>query len=418
MLFREEALKHASVKSLGQVILTQPGSHKGLTTLFCCIGATLVLFFCLFGYTRKATVPGILLPAGGLARVIDTQPGVVVERLVAEGQVVQAGEVLFVVRSDRASLTEGAASRAVSVLLGQRLESLRNEQGQLQVQSQDRLTASEQKVVHLKDALPLVDEQITLQEQKLSIAEDEYHRFHDLEASNFVSGLDVQHRQAELLEQRLRLSDLQRSRANARQELAATQSQLQDQKTQAARDQEAGQRNIELVQQELTENEAKREIRILAPQAGIASAVAVDTGQSVAAGQTLAVILPENSELEADLYAPSSAAGFLKPGMPVQIRYAAYSYQKFGLAHGVVREVASTAIRPEEIDPLAGDIQRGAGAAPVYRVRVRLEQQFVKAYGAEVPLRAGSAVDASVLLERRRLIEWVLEPLYSISGRL
>ncbi|VEB39702.1 Uncharacterised protein [Chromobacterium violaceum] len=28
------------------------------------------------------------------------------------------------------------------------------------------------------------------------------------------------------------------------------------------------------------------------------------------------------------------------------------------------------------------------------------------------------ALDASVLLERRKLYEWVLEPLYSISGKV
>jgi membrane fusion protein len=35
-----------------------------------------------------------------------------------------------------------------------------------------------------------------------------------------------------------------------------------------------------------------------------------------------------------------------------------------------------------------------------------------------MPLKSGMLVDASVLLERRRLYEWVLEPLFSISGRL
>jgi membrane fusion protein len=418
MLFREEAVQHAAVKSLGEVILTQPVSHKVLTAVFSCIGIALVLFFCLFSYSKKANVSGILLPTGGLARVVDAQPGVVVERLVAEGQNVRAGDVLFVIKSDRASLTQGDAAQTVSSLLGERLESLRHEKEQLQKQSEDRLEASAQKVAHLEASLPIFDEQILLQKQKVSIAEDNYNRFHNLEASHFVSGLDVQQKRTDLLEQRLRLSDLQRSRADARQELALAQSTLEDQKIQRERDQEEVQRNIAVVQQDLTENEAKREIRVPAPQRGIVSAVTVDRGQSVASGQTLAVILPENSQLEADLYAPSSAAGFLKPGMPVQLRYAAYPYQKFGLAHGVVQEVASIAIRPEEIDPLAGNFQPGLGSTPVYRVRVKLERQFVMAYGSKVPLRAGSTVDASIPLERRRLIEWVIEPLYSISGHI
>jgi membrane fusion protein len=33
-------------------------------------------------------------------------------------------------------------------------------------------------------------------------------------------------------------------------------------------------------------------------------------------------------------------------------------------------------------------------------------------------LLAGMTVEADVLLERRRLYEWVLEPLYALAGRL
>jgi membrane fusion protein len=54
----------------------------------------------------------------------------------------------------------------------------------------------------------------------------------------------------------------------------------------------------------------------------------------------------------------------------------------------------------------------------MYRVTVALAAQRVTAHGRALPLQPGMRVDADILLERRRLIEWVLEPLYSISGRL
>ena len=111
--------------------------------------------------------------------------------------------------------------------------------------------------------------------------------------------------------------------------------------------------------------------------------------------------------------APSRAAGFVKPGMPVLLRYQAYPYQKFGQAHGRVREVSASAMRPDELAQA-----NGPAAEPMYRVRVALERQAVTAYGAERPLMSGATLDATVLLERRRLYEWVLEPLYTISGRI
>ncbi len=55
---------------------------------------------------------------------------------------------------------------------------------------------------------------------------------------------------------------------------------------------------------------------------------------------------------------------------------------------------------------------------PVFSITVRLNQQSVKTYGTELPLQAGMRLDADILQETRRLYEWMLEPLYSISGRM
>jgi membrane fusion protein len=51
-------------------------------------------------------------------------------------------------------------------------------------------------------------------------------------------------------------------------------------------------------------------------------------------------------------------------------------------------------------------------------VVIALESQNVIAYGEPRALRAGMAVEADVLLETRHLYEWVLEPLYSLRGKV
>ena len=154
-----------------------------------------------------------------------------------------------------------------------------------------------------------------------------------------------------------------------------------------------------------------------APQDGTVSAIAFDVGQPVAANQSLASLVPTGSELEAELYAPSRAAGFIKPGMKVLLRYQAYAYQKFGQARGTVREVAASAMRQDEL-PLPGTTPSGVAGEPLYRVRVRLDRQDVTVYGRPLALRTGALLDASVLLEQRRLYEWLLDPLYSATGRV
>lgn len=53
-----------------------------------------------------------------------------------------------------------------------------------------------------------------------------------------------------------------------------------------------------------------------------------------------------------------------------------------------------------------------------YRVVVHLKQQTVRAYGQDVPLLPGMQVQADVVGESRALWEWLLEPLYSVTGRM
>lgn len=39
-------------------------------------------------------------------------------------------------------------------------------------------------------------------------------------------------------------------------------------------------------------------------------------------------------------------------------------------------------------------------------------------YGERKPLQSGMVLEADILHDRRQLYEWVLEPLYSVAGRL
>jgi len=132
--------------------------------------------------------------------------------------------------------------------------------------------------------------------------------------------------------------------------------------------------------------------------------------------------VPPDMRLEAQLYGPSRAVGFVRPGQRVLLRYQAYPYQRFGHYEGVVASVSRAALSPGELPPqLAGmtgltGLAAGQAAEPIYRITVRLASQTVTAYGAEVPLQPGMMLEADVALERRRLFEWVLDPLYALKG--
>ncbi len=128
--------------------------------------------------------------------------------------------------------------------------------------------------------------------------------------------------------------------------------------------------------------------------------------------------------LEAHLYAPSRTAGFVAKGHQVLIRYQAYPYQKFGLQQGTVIDVSKTPFAPNELPPsLASTILSNAqqnilgfnGNEALYRIKVRLDKQSIDAYGTLQSLKPGMTLEADVLQDRRKIWEWVMEPVLAVA---
>ncbi len=412
-LFRTQVLENVSNRAHGTVILARPLSYSILTAIFGAIAVAICLFLALASYTRKVDVQGILTPSQGLVRLVAPQGGLVVESKVREGQAVAAGEVLFVISGERQTAGEGSAERAISALLQARRDSLRHDEAEIRLQDAQRLDAARRRAQDIAADIRRIDDQAEIQSRRVEMARTTVKRYTDLAAANFVSSVQVQDKQAELLDQQQRLVELQRAAAASARDLEAAHAQVRDLEVQAVRNQQSAQRDISATEQTLTENEARRQLVVRAPNAGTVTAITAEPGQTIAATQALAAILPADLKLEADLYAPSRAAGFLKPGMDVQLRYQAYAYQKFGQAKGRILEISRTAMQPDELR-LVGI----SSNQPVFRVRVALDRQSMPAYGKDQPLRSGAALDGSIVLDTRRLYEWVLEPLYTITGHL
>jgi multidrug efflux pump subunit AcrA (membrane-fusion protein) len=181
---------------------------------------------------------------------------------------------------------------------------------------------------------------------------------------------------------------------------------------QDCRDEASARRQVDAIEQGRAGTGAPKAMLVRALQAGVVSGVTTQPGQTVTVGQVLANLSPAGSPLVAELYVSSRAAGFARPGMPVQIRYQAYPFQKFGQFQGTVNEVSRSPLA----DAPGAEGARRPGEA-LYRIRVALARQDVSLAGEARPLMAGMALDASLLLETRKLYEWVLEPLYGNGAK-
>jgi len=281
----------------------------------------------------------------------------------------------------------------------------------------------------MRGELAQLDAEVTTHEQRLLLAQQAQARLDSLRADNFVSAAAVQAKAEELLGLKAQLQSLSRQRATQLREIGTLEAQQRELPLQAQALQGETERNLASLAQESAENEARQRIVVRAPQDGVLTAVLAEVGQNVSPAAALASLVPAQAVLQAQLYAPSSAIGFLRPQQAVLLRYQAFPYQKFGHYPGQVVQVSRTPLQASELAGLSlSTAATGAGAGalsggpnsgePLYRITVALDQQAVAAYGTAQPLSAGMQLEADVLLDRRRLIEWLLEPVLGIAGRV
>lgn len=414
-LFRPQAVEYVARRS-GQILLVRPISHAVLTSIFAGVGILIIVFLCTASISTRSAVVGVVTPSGGVGRMVAPQASTVADVVVRVGDVVKAGDDLVVLRVTRSSGNDTDVDSKIRSLIQARHQSQLEERKQSDVQLRGRLSALRDKIRGLSASDSNYQHQMSLQTERLRTIEDNLKLFRDLQAANFVSAADFRNRRLELLDQQLRLSELQRLRLDVQRELKSAEAELQEQAIQFARQAHGDERNLSMIEQELTETLAKQDIHVRAAAPGKIAVLSVKPGQTVVAGQTLLATIPVDAKMEVELYASSRAIGFAKAGMPVQLSYQSFPFERYGFGVGTVLEVADVALRGDEISPLFPALGSGA-TEPLYRIRVSVADQFVNDNGTRWRLPAGSLVDASLVLEQRRLISLIVDPLNSLRWK-
>lgn len=412
-LFRPEALEAQRQHWLGRVQLVRPLSLTVLTVGVVFVALALVSFLALAQYTRKATALGVLVPDRGLIRLVPAAAGTVLERRITEGQEVAAGDLLFVIGVDRPLLDPGAQAQ-VQRSLAERRRSLEGAARQEQSLVRARQLGLERRVQALELELAQVDSEAALQRQRLALAEQALARLESLQSQQFISAAQVQAKNEEVLGLRAAAQALARQRAALGRERAELEGELSTLPLTAGNTVGGIDRDLALLSREAAEHEGERRLVVRAPQAGTVSAVLAEPGQSVTPASALASLVPAGAALQAHLFAPSSAVGFVRPGQTVRLRFEAFPYQKFGHQPGRVVQVSRTPLAASELAALSLPAV-AAGGEPMFRITVALDKA---AQPAAMPLSAGMRLQADVLLERRRLIEWLFEPLLGLGSRI
>lgn len=415
-LFRREALEARRPQLHGSIVLL-PSAWSRLTSLAAlALAAALVLLIVFGTHTRRSTVIGQLYPLEGLIRVTTSQPGIVIESHVKDGQTVKRGDVLFVLSGDRMGPDAVDFQRGISMQIEARQRSLDTDRRRLILAEREESEQLDRRIASLRSEPERTRQQSRQQRLRIGIAEDAVKRYRELFERGFVSRDELSVREADLAQLRGELETLQRGALALDRELGAAQREIDALHARYAVQRGELERAILLARQEYTELESRRRIVVSATADGRATLVLAEVGQSVDVTRPLAHIVPNDATLIARLYAPSSAAGFVKPGQQVLLRYDAFPYQKFGQQAGTVLSISNAAASTAELNALA--LRPEWANEPLFIVAVSLENQSIASADRRLPLHVGMRVEADLLHESRRLFEWILEPLYAARARV
>lgn len=415
-LFRHAALKARGHRLEGAIILRSPRSHIWLSA--CALLTILVVSFALFHieYAAKVAIAGFIVPDGGLVRVFSPQPGILQTIHHAKDSRVEAGEALFTISGEQATAAYGGLQQSVIRLLERRVLLLSEARNRGVDRNRNELRSATEAVTQYQSSVDALHRQRQVKRQRAQILSQALERYTDLEDRGFVSREMAQAKRLEHLAEQDQMFGLERELADKKKQLAEALTTLHSLEGKGA--DQASQTDLLLAEaeREIVETASKMAFSVVAPQSGYVASITAARGDTVGPNRPIAAIVPEGKELYVHLYANSRAVAFARAGMKVSIRLQAYPFQRYGFLTGVVTAVAEAPVAAADL-PMQFSLTvdgKSVTSEPIYLVEVHLDRTDFVVDGKAEPLRIGQIVDADLLQERRRLYEWILDPLYQL----
>jgi HlyD family secretion protein len=418
------------------------------------------------------TVSGavVLAPVRGADPVRASRAGIVAEVRVTEGQAVGADEPLLVVRSPavgelavdlRTFVTqrEGDAERLANERqrhesqrladqeerhrLTERLAHVTQRLEQQQGLAEAQRSRYESARAITRNEVEITRREIEFRRELHRVAKDLEERFEKAHREGFVSWLDHNNRKLEAAKLAIELQQLDRQLDSARLKTSQLEAEYAQQESEwrlataqlgsEQRELRAGLDKLrhEADVRQIAHREQVRSLRegiekaglrvgaleaqlaqsrddrlsVAAPCAGTVLRLRVQrAGAVVQPGEALAELACAGSRLQAELSLAPSAIALVRPGQSVKFMFDAFPYQRHGVRYGTVRWVSPAGLTVRE--------------EATFRVLADLEDQAVAVDGRPRPLLAGMGGRAEVVVGRRRLIDYMFEPLRLVREKM
>lgn len=367
------------------------------------IGLFIVITIAAFTVKMPETVSARfrLVSTTGTAQVRALHPGRVLDVRVAEAQRVALGERLFEVSSEPIGdrLAERSQLEAQLAGVDERVANARRK-----FQSEQEAADEEQR--RLTARLGDLARQITLKEQQLTLAREVAARSKRAYEAGMMSYVDASKSQLDADKLAVEVEQSRAERAEVDSALSKLRLDRQTQRL-ALVELERG------VREEAQRAKSRKSAidadtprdgtsgAIEAPCAGtVVSLVVANRGVVVEEGDRLADIACDDGRLQAEVRIPQSGMALVKVGQPVRLFYDAFPYQRFGVRQATLRWIS----------PASSSASEGA-----FKSLADLQDTRVSVAGGVTSVMAGMEGQASIVVGRRTLVEFIMEPIRQLK---
>ncbi|GAD31392.1 toxin secretion, membrane fusion protein [Photobacterium leiognathi lrivu.4.1] len=411
-MFRNEVLEAKKQRLFGTVIVTQPMSIYAISLTCFIVFILIFIYLSQASYSRKETVNGYLTPEKGLVKVFSNRMGVIANIYVVEGEVIEQGKEIVKIKNSQSLTTGIELSTALSYELSLQIGYLEKELNTVVKVNEKELSRIKRQITQLNKSILALNNAKETNKKKIRLKENQLNNNQKLLQKGHISQSQIDLVTEQYLDSLEANDRLDREIANVNAEISTLRSEYISLPEQLTLKQIVINRQLSELKAQVTELDNQYEFTQKAPESGIVTAIQPSIGTRVDPNTPLLSIIPVDSPLEIELLLPTRSAGFVQIKDKINIRFDAFPYQKFGIVVGEISNIDKALILPTDRQlPIKFD-------EAMYRVRAKLHKQSVQAYGKEFPLKVGMIAEVDIILEKRSLLEWLLDPIYAVKGTL
>ncbi|HEY4958375.1 MAG TPA: HlyD family efflux transporter periplasmic adaptor subunit [Caldimonas sp.] len=404
-LFRQVALDAAAGTQIGEALKTHWRGVAWFTLAAFALLAALVVFVATVEYSPVHRIASFVDAKGGLVRLKAPIDGRVSRLAVKDGAMVKKGDLLAVIGSERLR-EEGGGERAAvrqsvdaeKAMIGREIDAARQEAAMNRIMLERRLHG-------LREERETLRADIRSGERLLVSLTAQSDHVASAAAEGYLPRQQAAQKRDEVSAQESRLASAKGALARVERDIETSDAERQLIDARLAGVIENRQRSNGELNRLTVQSDMNAEQAIRAPQDGRVSFASLAAGQSVEAGQPLFTLAPANDSLVLKLLVAPAAVASVRPGVAIKLTFRAYPQERFGLFDARVDSV-------NEIPSLPGEVPQVTGMSePMFVATATLPGELRSASGQALPLKPGMLADALVPIERRTVLEWLLDPI-------